>query len=161
MKTRVTDHFTERKLKKNLKFPGAPCWENPICGFQHVDKDTRKFYGFNPILRDGTNAGLKPSGTDASDWREVKFDIDLHEVRKIIIHGRKDSSNIGQIQFLDTHGKELVTAGILDKDAISQHGISKTYDLKEGERIVGYHGHVDDTDEGFVQDLQFVIGWYE
>jgi len=103
-------------------------------------------------------AGLSPSGTGAEDWCEVKIDTDLVQVRKIVIHGRSDNSNIGQIQFLDKDGNEVLKAGVLDKDAISQRGDSKTYDLEEGERIVGYHGHVDDTDEGFVQDLQFVIG---
>ena len=95
LKIRMTDHITEKVLAKNFKFPGQLSYNKPLCGFKHVTKDTAKFYGFDPILSDGTNAGLKPSSTDESNWVESVIDYDLVEVRQIVVHGNKENANIG------------------------------------------------------------------
>jgi len=63
---------------------------------------------------------------------------------------------------MDKEGRELLRAGLIDEHSIGGgNGVSKTFDLEEGERIVGYYGYVPNPSEGFIRDLQFVIGRYE
>jgi hypothetical protein len=54
-------------------------------GFMHTSEE-HPHEGFNPILKDGGHAGLRPRNGQFSDWqRKVIANKDLYKIRKIVI----------------------------------------------------------------------------
>ena len=58
------------------------------------------------------------------------------------------------IQYLDSQGNQLLTAGEEDSDWPT---VWKDFELQQGERVIGIQAYAP-NDSAFIRDIQFVIG---
>ena len=120
------------------------------------DEQNRHF-GFNPILQDGTHAGLNPHMGVFAEWTSILVkETDIDKIREIKVYtASSQNSFVTRIRFADKNSGVLLETG--------QGGsFRRTFYLEEGERIVGLRAkHFDDRANGCICNLQFVIGRLE
>ena len=109
------------------------------------------------MFSDGTKTTYEPYWGEMSDWILVQRQPHQYDqVRKIRVC-QSSSGWVLVIQYLDSQGNQLLTAG---EEWSGWTMEWKDFELQQGERVIGIQAKAPNA-SAFTRDIQFVIGRLE